>query len=235
MWRAKPSMKSYWLRCASSAITTMLRRSESVGCRSPFSSGKNFWMVVKTTPPAATLQQLAQVRAALGLHRRLAQQVLAAREGAEELVVEVVAVGEHDEGRVLHRRLADDAPGVEGHRQALARALRVPDHADAPVARLAAGLAGPPRSGPRPRPRGRPRGAARRRAASRPPPPAPRGTGGSPPSSSTSRPPPSSSKTMKSRTRSRKRRGVEDALDQHLQLRQVRIGQASRPRWCARA
>ncbi len=34
----------------------------------------------------------------------------------------------------------DDAPGVERHRQALARALRVPDHADAPVARLAARL-----------------------------------------------------------------------------------------------
>ena len=98
-------------------------------------------MVVKTTPPAATAEQLAQVRAALGLHRRLAQQVLAAREGAEELVVEVVAVGEHDEGRVLHRRLADDAPGVERHRQALARALRVPDHAHAPVAGLAARLA----------------------------------------------------------------------------------------------
>ena len=32
------------------------------------------------------------------------------------------------------------SPGVEGHRQALARALRVPDDADAPVARLAAGL-----------------------------------------------------------------------------------------------
>ena len=29
---AKPSMKSYWLRCASSAMTTMLRRSESSGC-----------------------------------------------------------------------------------------------------------------------------------------------------------------------------------------------------------
>ena len=33
-------------------------------------------------------------------------------------------------------RLADDAPGVEGHGQALAGALRVPDHADAPVARV---------------------------------------------------------------------------------------------------
>ena len=47
-------MKSYWLRCASSAITTMLRRLESSGCRSPFSSGKNFWIVVNTTPPDST-------------------------------------------------------------------------------------------------------------------------------------------------------------------------------------
>ena len=85
-------------------------------------------------------QQLPQVHAALGLHRRLAQEVLATGEGAEELVVEVVAVCEHDDGRVLHRRLADDAARVEGHRQALARALRVPDHAHATVARLAARL-----------------------------------------------------------------------------------------------
>jgi hypothetical protein len=85
-------------------------------------------------------EQLAQVRAAR-LHRRLGQQLLAAREGAEGLVVEIVAVGEHDEGRVAHRRLAHDAPGVEGHRQALARALRVPHDAHAPVAGPAAGLA----------------------------------------------------------------------------------------------
>src|SRR5690606_2707323 len=81
------------------------------------------------------------VRAAGRLLRRLPQQVLAAREGAEELVVEVVAVGEHDDGRVTHRRLADDAARVEGHRQALARPLRVPHDADAPIARLAASLA----------------------------------------------------------------------------------------------
>ena len=31
MCRAKPSMKSYWLRWASSAMTTMFRRSESSG------------------------------------------------------------------------------------------------------------------------------------------------------------------------------------------------------------
>ena len=81
----------------------------------------------------------AQIRPARGLHGRLAQQVGAAREGGEELVVEVVAVGQHDDGGVLHRRLADDAPGIEGHGQALARALGVPDDADAPVARRAAG------------------------------------------------------------------------------------------------
>ena len=61
-------------------------------------------------------QLLAQVGAALGLRRRLSEQVLAAREGAEELVVEVVAVREDDDGRVLHRRLARDRAGVEGHR-----------------------------------------------------------------------------------------------------------------------
>ena len=83
----------------------------------------------------------AQIGPALRLHRRLPQQVPAAREGAEELVVEVVAVGQHDDGRVLHRRFADDPPGVERHRQALARALGVPDDADAPVAGIAARLA----------------------------------------------------------------------------------------------
>ena len=83
---------------------------------------------------------LAQVGAALRLRWRLAEQVLAAREGAEELVVEVVAVGEDDDGRVVHRRLARDGSGVEGHRQALASALRVPDDADAAVAGLAAAL-----------------------------------------------------------------------------------------------
>ena len=51
------------------------------------------------------LQLFAQVRAIRRLHRRLAQQVAAAGEGAEELVVEVVAVREHHDGGVLHRRV----------------------------------------------------------------------------------------------------------------------------------
>ena len=98
-------------------------------------------MVVNTTPPEATGQPGAQIGAVRGLRRGLAQQIPAARERAEQLVVEVVAVGQHDEGGVVHRRLANDAPGIEGHGQALAGALRVPDDADAPVARLAARLA----------------------------------------------------------------------------------------------
>ena len=151
-------MKSYWLRCASSAMTTMLRRSESTGCRSPFSSGKNFWIVVKTTPPGGDRSSFrAGRRGSSACTGGWRSRSLAAREGAEELVVEVVAVGEHDEGRVLHRRVADDAAGVEGHRQALARALRVPDDADAPVAglaaRLLAGLVAARRLAPPDRPR----------------------------------------------------------------------------------
>jgi hypothetical protein len=75
-----------------------------------------------------------QIGAVGGLHRRLAQEVLAAREGAEELIVQVIAIGEDDDRGVRHQRLADHTPGIESHGQALARALRMPDHADAPVA-----------------------------------------------------------------------------------------------------
>ena len=80
----------------------------------------------------------AQVGAAPSLRRRLPQQVPAAGERAEELVVEVVAIRQHDDRRVLHRRLADDPPGVERHGQALARALGVPDDADPAITGFAA-------------------------------------------------------------------------------------------------
>ena len=73
--------------------------------------------------------------------RRLAQNVPAAGEDAEELVVEVVAVGEDDDGGVLHGEVAGDGPGIEGHGEALPRALGVPHDADASVAGLATRLA----------------------------------------------------------------------------------------------
>ena len=52
----------------------------------------------------------------------------------------IVAVGQHDDGGVLHRGIAHEAAGIERHRQALARPLRVPDDADAAVARRTARL-----------------------------------------------------------------------------------------------
>ncbi len=82
----------------------------------------------------------AQIRPAYRLCRGLAQQILASGEGAKELVIQIVAVGQHDDGGVGHGPLADDAPGIKGHAQALTRALSMPDHADAPVARRATGL-----------------------------------------------------------------------------------------------
>ena len=83
-------------------------------------------MVVNTTPPDSTASLDRRIGTACRLHGRLAQEVLAASEGPEELVVKVVPVGQHDEGRIRHGGLADDAPRVEGHREALAGALGVP-------------------------------------------------------------------------------------------------------------
>ena len=129
----------------------MFRRLDSSGCRSPFSSGKNFWDRGEHHAARLDRQLGAQVGTALGLGRRLPQQVLAAGERPEELVVEVVSVRQHDDRRVLHRRLADDPSGVEGHGQALARALGVPDDTDPPItwiaARLSADLVPPARLG----------------------------------------------------------------------------------------
>lgn len=45
-------------------------------------------------------QLLSQIGSTLGLHRRLPQQIAAAREGAGELAVQVVAIGEDDQGSV---------------------------------------------------------------------------------------------------------------------------------------
>ena len=128
--RAPPSTKPYWLRCASSAITTTLERSEITPCASA-----NFWIVVNTTPPPARSSSSLQVLPALGLYRRLPQQGASGGEGVEELVVEVVAVGDHDDGRVGQARLTDQRAGQHQHGQRLARALGVPDHAAATVAR----------------------------------------------------------------------------------------------------
>ena len=91
---------------------------------------------------AGAVEQVAQLLAIGGLHRGLAEDVGAALELAEELVVEIVAIGEHHQGGVLQCRMAHDARGIEEHREALATALGVPHHAGAAVARSAALAAG---------------------------------------------------------------------------------------------
>ena len=136
MCRAYPSMTSYWLRWASSAMTTMFRRSERTGWESPDVSGKNFWMVVNTTPPTLTESFCLRSARAFGLGRVLPEEFAAPGEGAEELVVQVVTVGEYDDGGVFHVRVPYQGAGVEGHGQALARALVVPDDSDSPVPRV---------------------------------------------------------------------------------------------------
>ena len=50
------------------------------------------------------------------------------------MIVQIVAVGDDHDGGVFHGGMQNDPPGVKGHRQAFARTLGVPDHADAMVA-----------------------------------------------------------------------------------------------------
>ena len=72
-------------------------------------SGRNFWMVVKTTPPEATrsfARRSARLSAWTGGWRSSSWQ---RAKVLEELVVEVVAVGHDDDGGVLHGRVEDDA------------------------------------------------------------------------------------------------------------------------------
>ena len=116
----------------------MLRRSDSRGCRSPFCVGEELLDGGEHHTARSSVEQLPQVGPGLGLNRGLAQHLRAAREGGEELVVEIVAVSEYDHRGVGHGGLADDPPGVEGHGEALTGALGVPYDADAPVARLTA-------------------------------------------------------------------------------------------------
>ncbi|MDT4816766.1 hypothetical protein FQZ97_498230 [compost metagenome] len=73
-------------------------------------------------------QFLAQIAAGSHLHRLFTQQVLRQREHSEQLAVQVVAVGDNHDGRVLHRRFLHHPGGEAGHGDALARALGMPDH-----------------------------------------------------------------------------------------------------------
>ena len=80
-----------------------------------------------------TGQCFLQILPAFGLPGGMADKIAAHRERSEQLVIEIVSVGDYHNGRVLHHRVGDDLSGVERHEQALSGALCVPDYADAPV------------------------------------------------------------------------------------------------------
>lgn len=73
------------------------------------------------------IEQLADGVTIARLLGGLAQELAASGEGVEELVVEVVAIGEDDEGGVIE--LEDEFAAEEDHREGFAAALGVPDDA----------------------------------------------------------------------------------------------------------
>ena len=73
------------------------------------------------------VEQLAHLGGAVGLPRRHAQGGAMRDEFAEELIVEIVSVGQHDDRRVLERADKLQLAHEEYHGQRLAGALRVPD------------------------------------------------------------------------------------------------------------
>src|SRR6266481_480188 len=99
-----------------------------------FALGKKFLDGGEDHAAGRAPQQGFQVVPVLGLLGRLAQQVLAAGEGAEELAIEVDSVGEHHQGGVFHLWVLDQLAGIENHGETFAAALRMPDHAGAAVA-----------------------------------------------------------------------------------------------------
>ncbi len=74
-------------------------------------------------------QQLAQIRDRLGMHPRLGRDRAGVGELPVQLVVELLAVGDHHE-RPLARHLAQHLLGEPQHRQRLARPLGVPEDAE---------------------------------------------------------------------------------------------------------
>ena len=61
---------------------------------------------------------------------------MAPLELSEELVIEIIPVSQHDECRILHRRMTGHPSGIEEHREALAASLRMPDDSGTAISRL---------------------------------------------------------------------------------------------------
>ena len=68
----------------------------------------------------STVQQALQIFATAGLHGRLADQVAAHGKRGKQLVVEIIAIGQYHQRRVLHGGVLHQLAGIERHQQALA-------------------------------------------------------------------------------------------------------------------
>jgi hypothetical protein len=73
-------------------------------------------------PARADAQKLPNLRARLGPNRSLPQEIAAGREGAEKLLVQIVTVGDDDQGGVFHLGGKNHPSGEEDHGQAFAAA-----------------------------------------------------------------------------------------------------------------
>ena len=114
---SRPSRPS-WVRCASSTITTMLRRS----LRRPASAKRK--IVVTMTPRTSVASSLTQVVAGVG---RLERRYASGGELAGDLLDEVEAVEHDQDGGSVELKLAPQLAGGEGHQEGLAGSLVVPD------------------------------------------------------------------------------------------------------------
>src|SRR5690606_19989435 len=83
-------------------------------------------------------EKRAQSLPILCLNRCLTENLVTTLKLTEQLIIEIVAIRQHDERRVLHSRMSYDAGCVEQHREALPAALRVPDHTSSAIPGLSA-------------------------------------------------------------------------------------------------
>ena len=109
-------------------------RSHSRGCSSSSSSSENFCTVVKMMPPdsrdASISRCSSRLLAGAGvLHfrerRGASRRYLGHAELLVQLSVQFVAVGDHDQRRVLHRRLLQQLARIATHGNALCQNTRL--------------------------------------------------------------------------------------------------------------
>ena len=94
----------------------------------------------KDYPSGSHAQLCTQVSPVGRLNRVLSKQIATTSERPKELIVEIVAIGQHHDGGVRHRRMQDDPSRIKGHGQTLTRSLGMPHHTHPPIAWFATWL-----------------------------------------------------------------------------------------------